>query len=195
VACSPLFTRLRTLPRELWDEVYTSLWDDETVNEVKSLWEQYSSSYGRGERCTGDKLACPIIRKDCVCNISSDLPIFARPDYTSDIAAKAISSFFRDLACLTLYVKDIEEHLGDWFFAIGVQARDHIRHLRVRIDTDLLEWELRMLEKESERLDCPPYKEITAREDAALKENLTCLSIIQPGKGFHLELIFSNKIQ
>jgi hypothetical protein len=52
-----------------------------------------------------------------------------------------------------------------------------------------------MLEKEPERLDCPPYKEITAREDAALKENLTCLSTIQPDKGFHLELIFSNKIQ
>jgi hypothetical protein len=52
-----------------------------------------------------------------------------------------------------------------------------------------------MLEKEPERLDCPPYKEITAREDAALKDNLTCLSTIQLGKGFYLELIFSNKIQ
>jgi hypothetical protein len=183
------------MPSELRDEVYTYLWDDETVNKVRSLWDQYSSIYGREEGRRGDKLACPIIRKDCVCNISSDLPIFARSSYASDIAAEAISIFFRDLACLTLYTKDIEEHLGDWFFAIGVQARNYIRHLRVRIDTDLLDWELRMLDKELEQLDCPPYKEITAREDAALKENLTCFSTIKPSKGFRLELIFSNKIQ
>jgi hypothetical protein len=100
-------------PRELRDEVYTYLWDDETVTKVRSLWERYSSSYGREERRRGDKLACPIIRKDCVCNISSDLPIFVRSNCASDIVAEAISVFFRDLACLTLHAKNIEEHLGD----------------------------------------------------------------------------------
>lgn len=195
MACSTLFARLRTLPRELRDQVYIYLWDAEAIEKVKALWDRYSANYGRGERSRDiERGACPISR-GCVCDIPSTLPIFARSSYASDIAAENIGIFFRNVKSRTSHTDYIEEHLGEWFFASGVQARDHIRYLEVLISSDLSPSELRLLKKEPERLDCPPYKDIIAREDAALKENLTRLSTIRFSKGFHLQLVFSNKLQ
>jgi hypothetical protein len=195
VACSTLFARLRTLPCELRDQVYTYLWDAEAIEKVKALWVRYSCNYGRKERRRDIESGSCFTNRECVCDIPSTLPIFARSSYASDIAAENIGIFFRNVKSLIEHTDYIEEHLGEWFFASGVQARDHIRYLEVLISTDLSFSDLRLLNKEPERLDCPPYKEIIAREDAALKENLTSLSTIRFNKGFHLQLVFSNRVQ
>ncbi|KAF2463645.1 uncharacterized protein BDR25DRAFT_397087 [Lindgomyces ingoldianus] len=173
---APFFTHFLTaLPREIRDQVYEYLLDEETHHDreraalLRTRWEFEQQ---RGQEVWR-------------CATHYSIPFFARPEYVGGaIASEIVDTFFRQLD-VALDPNCKEQHLfWDWF-GKEIKVVDHIRRLKLYF---------KPIPPEQKRNGEYPAdllkNRIVNRYYEQLSAHLSMLSIIKHRKGFQLELIF-----